>query len=333
VVLAAVFAAAGVAKLLDLPGSRGALAGFGVPARIAPTAAVLVPIAELTSAIALVPEESARWGGLAALVLLLAFVAGISNAMRRGEAPDCHCFGQLHSEPAGRPTLIRNLGLAVLAAVVVIDGPGPSIGSWVSDRSAAELAAVGLGAAAVTLAIVAAQLWLDVRELTSDLESAKRGLAGQAAGLAVGSPAPEFSLPDLSGRTRTLEALRSRGRPVLLAFTSPDCGPCQSVYPELGRWSASLANELTVAVITRGTPDDNRPIAEEHGIGTMLMQENMETMRAYQTNATPTLVVVNPDGTIGSPLVNDVISIEPLVRLTLQRSRRVAPAGEPSGRA
>ena len=37
----------------------------------------------------------------AALALLLAFVGGIVVNLARGTTPDCHCFGQLHSEPAG----------------------------------------------------------------------------------------------------------------------------------------------------------------------------------------------------------------------------------------
>ena len=39
--------------------------------------------------------------------------AAIAIAMARGKAPDCHCFGQLHSAPAGWKTLARN-GVLVL---------------------------------------------------------------------------------------------------------------------------------------------------------------------------------------------------------------------------
>ncbi len=52
-------------------------------------------------------------GRAAALLLLLAFAGGVARAMSRGQAPDCHCFGQIHSEPAGPSTLIRNAVLAV----------------------------------------------------------------------------------------------------------------------------------------------------------------------------------------------------------------------------
>ena len=121
--LAVVFATAGVAKLLDQPGSRSALEGFGVPTRVVPVAAWLLPLVELATAVALVVHPTARAGAIAALVLLLAFIGGIASAMSRGEAPDCHCFGQLHSAPAGRGTLVRNAALSGLAAIVAVHGP------------------------------------------------------------------------------------------------------------------------------------------------------------------------------------------------------------------
>src|SRR4051794_17245174 len=97
VILAGVFAVAGVAKLADRPGTQQSLGSFGVPFRAVPIGAILLPLAELATAVALIPAPSARWGGLSALVLMLAFMGGIANAMRQGSAPDCHCFGQLHS--------------------------------------------------------------------------------------------------------------------------------------------------------------------------------------------------------------------------------------------
>src|SRR5690348_10994712 len=102
VLLAAVFATAGTAKLLDRAGFQRALVGFGVPQALAAALAVALPLAEIAVAVALVLRPSARWGAVAALVLLLVFVVGILRAMRQGRAPDCHCFGQIHSAPAGR---------------------------------------------------------------------------------------------------------------------------------------------------------------------------------------------------------------------------------------
>src|SRR5690349_10223807 len=120
--LALVFVVAGLAKLADLVGSRQAMRNFGLPLLIADPLGVLLPLAELAVAILLIPTAWAWWGGLGALVLLLLFVVGISYNIARGRQPECHCFGQLHSAPAGWPTLIRNLILAAIAGVIVVFG-------------------------------------------------------------------------------------------------------------------------------------------------------------------------------------------------------------------
>jgi uncharacterized membrane protein YphA (DoxX/SURF4 family)/thiol-disulfide isomerase/thioredoxin len=327
IVLAGVFLVAGVAKLRDLPGSRRALADFGVPAPVIPAGAMLLPLLEIATAIALIPPGTARWGAVAALLLLLAFIGGIVNANLRGQAPDCHCFGQLHSAPAGRGTLVRNAALAGLAAVVVVEGPGPSMSAWVSDRTAAELIAVAAVAAALALAAVVTWLWLERRRLGDALADARAELAALPPGLPVGATAPGFALTDLHGETRTLESLRAGGRPVALVFVSPGCGPCREVFPDLGRWQGALADRLTVALISKGDPELNRPIAEEHGLDNLLLQEDSELSRAYRVQATPSAVVVTAEGMIGSPVVSSIIAIEPLIRLALRRGSHSAGAG------
>ena len=114
-ILAATFAVAGVAKLADLGGSRSAVAGFGVPAALVGPLATILPVTELIVAMALLPSATARAGATGALVLLLL----LSVAIARSDAPDCHCFGQLRSAPAGRRALARNFALALLAGLVL----------------------------------------------------------------------------------------------------------------------------------------------------------------------------------------------------------------------
>jgi uncharacterized membrane protein YphA (DoxX/SURF4 family) len=91
--LAAVFAVAGVAKLADRPGSGQAMRAFGVPARLAAPLGTILPLVELSIALALIPTASAWWGALGALALLLLFIAGIAVSLAHGQHPDCHCFG------------------------------------------------------------------------------------------------------------------------------------------------------------------------------------------------------------------------------------------------
>jgi methylamine dehydrogenase accessory protein MauD len=325
--LAVVFATAGVAKLLDRRGTREALEGFGVPGVALASGAILLPVAELATAVALVPQPSAQWGGLAALVLLLGFIAGISNALVRGEAPDCHCFGQLQSEPAGRGTLARNVVLAAMAAFVTVEGPGPSVTAWVGDRSAAELVAVAAGIAAVVLGALALRVWQSNRDLRRHLDNAHAELAVFPPGLPVGAPAPGFSLPNIDGETVTLDALRARGRPVLLVFVSPGCGPCETWSPELLRWQAMLANEITIAMISDGTPAQNRAIFGDGG-AQVLLQEKSEVTKAYRVGGTPVTVLVSAEGMVASKPISGAIAGESFIRLTVRRAAAASGSGQ-----
>ena len=277
-VLAAVFTLAGVAKLSDLNGSRKAIIEFGLPAVLASPLALLLPLAELGVAAALIPASSAWWGALGALGLLLLFVVGISLNLARGKKPECHCFGQLHSAPAGWKTLARNGVLAAIAGFVLWagyeGGAGPSAISWLGALSAAQLLAL-LGGVLV-LSLLAGQWWFLVHLLRQNgrlwcaWRQWRRALAEggsvlgpsqngtpvhqEAEGLPVGSEAPEFSLSGLYGETLTLEALRSSGKPLMLLFTDPGCGPCNATAAGGGP-------------LARGTRQQADPFASEPGRG------------------------------------------------------------------
>ena len=120
--LAAIFGVAGIAKLADPAGSRKAFAGFGVPASLSTVAVILLPIVELTIAIGLLFPVSSWYAAIGAVALLTVFVAGMIYQLARGKAPDCHCFGQLHSEPVGISSLIRNVLFLVPAIVLITKG-------------------------------------------------------------------------------------------------------------------------------------------------------------------------------------------------------------------
>ncbi len=338
-VLAGVFLIAAAAKLGDHSGSRKALLEFGVPKRLAGLLAVLLLIAELGVAIALLPATSAWFGALGALGLLALFILGISANLARGRTPDCHCFGQIHSEPIGLSTLARNGALAAIAGLVVAQGqsnPGPSVFAWVADLTLAQW--IVLTAAAVGLALLAFAAWLLVQMLRQQgrillrldaLEASVKGApadggagAQQAptaapAGLAVGTPAPNFRLNGLRGEILTLDALRAGDKPVLLHFAHPHCGPCQALVPDIGRWQREYAARLNVAVISEGKADDNRGMSAEHGLTQVLLQEKREVAEAFQAYGTPAAVVVRPDGAIGSSLALGVDAIRELVARTL----------------
>ena len=319
--LVVVFAVAGVAKLLDRAGSRKALEEFGVPPRLSGAGGLLLPLAEIAVAVALLFPQSARWGALAGAALLGIFVVGIANAIRQGRAPDCHCFGQVHSEPAGPKALVRNVVLAGLAAVVVIAGPGPSITAWVQERSAYELIAF-LAAAALAAGVAE---WARRRSL----EKARRE-ASRPGGLPVGEPAPRFALFTARGDERklTLDDL-SRGRqPVLLVFTNASCLECAKLAPDVRRWQRTLGEQLAIVEVTEGGMvewQDNGDGRGDEVLDHILVEENGEVTQAYGVRATPSAVAVGPDGRIATVTAAGRPSIEELVRVVLQR---FAPADE-----
>jgi uncharacterized membrane protein YphA (DoxX/SURF4 family)/thiol-disulfide isomerase/thioredoxin len=317
--LAVVFATAAVGKLLDLKGSRRAMADFGVPTSLAPALGTILPFAELAVAILLVPSATARWGALGAFVLLIGFIAGISVALSRGKAPDCHCFGQIHSEPAGKSTLIRNVVLAALALLVIVHGAGTPVDDWVSARSAAELAAVGLGIS--TAALIGYVLFLrhDRAEYKEAFEVTRHELESVPPGLPVGVPAPHFALPDIDGDMRSMSELLSHGQAALLIFAGPSCGACKAMMPQVGRWQAALEDRLTIAVMTGGEVEANVPWTKEHGVSNVILQDDFDVMGEYRVRATPSAVIVTPDSRIASlPAVGEA-SIEALVRLALEK--------------
>ena len=330
IVLAAVFLVAGLAKLADLAGSQHALRDFGVPGTFAKLFGLVLPLTELAVAIALLPSTSAWWGAVAALVLLLLFVAGIGYNLARGRTPDCHCFGQLHSEPVGWPTLIRNLVLAALAGVVVEFGrttAGFDIGSWLGTLALVQR--IELIGTLVVVTVLVGEGWLLFHMLRQQgrlllrIEAVEGHLtdAGFApladsvgeSGLAVGTQAPTFGLSSLQGELFTLDALRARGKPVLLLFSDPTCGPCTAIWPEVGRWQRDYASKLTLVVISLGTSQANRSKMSEYGITHLLLQKDREVAQAYQAAATPSAVLIDAAGNIGSSLAQGADAIRALV--------------------
>ena len=260
----------------------------------------MLPLAELAVAAALVPATTAWWGAVGALVLLLLFAVAIGASLARGRKPNCHCFGQLHSAPAGWSTLARNAVLAAPAALVVWQGRegniDPSAVGWVGALSVVQV--LGVFAAGLVVGLLAARWWSGDQ---------------QKAGLPVGTPAPTFNLPNLEGEEVTLDSLRSRGKPVLLIFTEPGCEYCRELLPEVGRWQDKLADELTIALISCDNPEENRELSDEHGLSRVLLENDWEISEVYRVTGTPSAVLVEPDGTIGSSLAESAEEIEDLV--------------------
>lgn len=365
VLLAVMFAVAGIAKLADREGSRGALEEFGVTSRLARTGGLVLPLLEVSIAVCLLIAALAWWGLVAATSLLAVFIVVIAVTMARGRAPDCHCFGQIYSAPAGWRTIVRTGALAALGALAVVAGSGAdqlSLVGWISELSALE--AVAAAAASVLVVVVIAQGWFLMELLRQHgrilrrLDVLERGFAdagllagghaggpspsvvgvtttnGHEAGLTVGSRAPEFELPDLAGGSVSLSDLRARGATVLLVFSDPGCRPCNALLPDIVDWKHRLDDQLTIVLICRGDFARNLAKAHEHELSDVFVEEDLKVSVQYQAYGTPSAVLISVDGRIVSHLAGGSEAIKALVHSAAERrSDVVRSASNPHARA
>jgi len=346
-VLAAVFLVSGIAKLLDLAGSQSAMRSFGVPESSSKIAGIALPVVEILIAVLLLPVASAKWGALAALALLVAFIAGISYNLSRGRKFDCHCFGQLTSSEIGPSTLIRNVVLGVIALFIVVPGfatnnVGTSIGDAFGSLDVFQWVTLIVGIA--MLVALGAMAWLLVHllgqngrllvrldKIESALEDAEIDLdfddddedeeddeEEEEEGLPYGSPAPAFTLSGLYGETLTLDSFRAQEKPVLLIFSDPTCGPCNAMMSDVGKWQQEHADKLTTVVVSRGSLDENRNKKKQNNLTNVVMQKDNEVADAYLTYGTPTAVLVTPDGKIGSGAAGGSGEIRKLVKQAVE---------------
>lgn len=160
-----------------------------------------------------------------------------------------------------------------------------------------------------------------VEELASPSPPAK-GLRGQKPlsesrlvrdGLKPGTPAPVFSMPDVWGRPFSLADLR--GKRVLVAFTDPDCGPCQELTPELARLHGEHRdNNLAVVLVCRGDAEANRRKAREEGLEfPVVVQDGWKLSKEYGIFATPVGFLIDEQGVIAKEVAKGVDDIVALV--------------------
>jgi peroxiredoxin len=116
-------------------------------------------------------------------------------------------------------------------------------------------------------------------------------------GLKAGTPAPDFRLPRLDGRGE-LGLSDFRGKRVLLVFSSPHCGPCNTLAPELEKFHREHP-ELEVVMISKGEPKENRAKVREHGLTfPIVLQQQWEISRRYAMFATPIAYLIDEQGII-----------------------------------
>ena len=292
-ILSLIFLVAGITKLTDQKGTREAVMNFGAPKAAAPSIAVVLPLLELAIAIGLLFSATAWLSALAALLVLGLFVVAISINLAQGKTHECHCFGQIYSRPLGWSTLVRNVLFALAAGAVIWNGPEsqPPLVSTIS-QAVVELSTWQL--VILIVGIMAAAGFFLQRLQGSAAEQPPE----QPTGLPIGTPAPDFELPEYEGGRTSLVQLLALGKPVLLIFTNPTCGPCISLFKEISDWQTAHNDQLTIAVISFGTIKDNFVNVARNRLGRVLLQEEKAISQMYGARVTPTAVIIDTDGRI-----------------------------------
>jgi thiol-disulfide isomerase/thioredoxin len=329
--LSVMFLIAGASKLLNgFANSRKALGEFGVPTFLVKPFGIALPFAELTIGCLLLLSSSALLGAIAAFSALVIFNAAIATNLALGKHPSCNCFGQLHSEPIGWKTFARNSVLAGVAGALAWSlHLYPSQSIWPLIRS---LSSTQIGWAVIAIigtigfaleGFLVLHLFRQNGRLLLRIEALEaRPVAGNQpasvrpvpfVGLPIGSKAIPFDLPNTKGGRATLDSLLSGAKPLLLISTDPNCGPCNSLMPEVAVWQEKMAGELTIALLSHGRFSDNQKKAAEFGLKNVLVEKKHEIAEKYQALGTPTGVLIRSDGTIGSPAMGGADAIRQLL--------------------
>jgi len=115
---------------------------------------------------------------------------------------------------------------------------------------------------------------------------------------ALGAAAPAVELPDLDGNTVRLADFA--GQPTAVLFWNPGCGFCQRMVDDIKAWEGDKpADAPNLLIVSTGDAAANRA----HGFRSpIVLDANFSTGRAFGASGTPSAVLVDANGNVGSQL-------------------------------
>ncbi|MEV5631462.1 MauE/DoxX family redox-associated membrane protein [Micromonospora tulbaghiae] len=150
--LTAVFVVGGVEKLRAQSSFGSTLAGLGVPDVLVPPLRVLVPVAELGTAVGLMLFPAMAWPSVAVAALGVAFAAAGALSLRAEQPVACSCLGAAADGLLGRKQIILLPLWLAAAAVLTVAPPQWSVSQGLNLLALAVVASSGLHAVKVVRA-------------------------------------------------------------------------------------------------------------------------------------------------------------------------------------
>jgi thiol-disulfide isomerase/thioredoxin len=123
----------------------------------------------------------------------------------------------------------------------------------------------------------------------------------QAAGIALGAPAPGAAVESLDGKVLNLSELIGK-KPVVLEFWATWCPLCKKLEPALQAAREKYGDRVTfvsVGVNNNQTPEKQKAYAmDKHIGGTFVFDRDGQAVAAYKAPHTSYLVVISGDGKV-----------------------------------
>jgi peroxiredoxin len=163
--------------------------------------------------------------------------------------------------------------------------------------------------ARVTVLLAAALCFAAVAALAGDNATAKPAtITGEATGVAVGAKAPNFTLKDTDGNTRTLKQYLDSGKTVVLHWFNPNCPFVVRHFKTYTTFTDlySAYNKRNVAFIAINSTGPKHPQyggdaehKKEWSIQyPILLDPTGEVGKMYGAKTTPHTFVISPDGIV-----------------------------------
>ena len=152
------------------------------------------------------------------------------------------------------------------------------------------------------------------REVLAALAPLQTGAIGHEMGLEIGTQAPDFTLPDTTGRVVSLDDFA--GQKVLLAFSATHCSACKEMYPHLRAFS-ERREDVQIVTISQGSVEENQRLVQEQGFAFPVLPVSDwedKVMLDYRVPGVPFLYVIDGEGVIANAgFANTLRQLEALV--------------------